>query len=288
MATPSLGAGVVHVACIGDSLTEGFRGVWSPPTENTYPKILQQLLGERFNVVNLGSSGATMCRAGKDAADSSMSAGWWSRTVFSKLVSQRWDLAIVMLGTNDCKSGRHDGPDNFHLVQGGEADDYGAWLRAQLGSTDKPTFAQDYAAFVALLRTLGTRSAGPQIFMCIPPPALVDGAYHLDATLINSVLPRLVPRLADAIGVPRSHVIDNFHALGGAELSCLPVGGATLELAQAGNGPSQWYVDENWGDQVHPCDRGLRRLAHNVMEALAAAGVARRGDGESEAACLLE
>jgi hypothetical protein len=48
--------GQIKVACIGDSITYG-HGI-SDWKKNSYPVILQGILGEKYHVANFGSSGA--------------------------------------------------------------------------------------------------------------------------------------------------------------------------------------------------------------------------------------
>ena len=45
------------VACVGDSITAGYR---ASSSAHTYPSVLASLLGERYKVTNLGEGGATM------------------------------------------------------------------------------------------------------------------------------------------------------------------------------------------------------------------------------------
>ena len=49
----------MRVACIGDSITYGYRG-WAPSSPNAYPVQLQNILGSDVVVHNLGVSGSTM------------------------------------------------------------------------------------------------------------------------------------------------------------------------------------------------------------------------------------
>ena len=45
------------VACVGDSITAGYR---ASSGAHTYPSVLASLLGEGYKVTNLGEGGATM------------------------------------------------------------------------------------------------------------------------------------------------------------------------------------------------------------------------------------
>ena len=84
----------MSIACVGDSLTEGTD---HERPEASYPGRLQAMLDQespgQYIVVNLGSSGATARRRGDIP--------YWASSQFRALQSVRWDLIIVMLGTND-------------------------------------------------------------------------------------------------------------------------------------------------------------------------------------------
>ena len=106
--------------------------MWSAPSDEAYPAQLQRMLGQTWDVVNLGSSGSTLSQDGKDGAGTHIaSAAYWcglgsepecqytalydleslespltsgrQRPQFETLRSQRWDAIVLMLGTNDCK-----------------------------------------------------------------------------------------------------------------------------------------------------------------------------------------
>ena len=80
------------VACVGDSITAGYR---ASSSAHTYPSVLASLLGERYKVTNLGEGGATM-QVGADSP-------YWLRAGFRALTAAKWDVIILMLGTNDAK-----------------------------------------------------------------------------------------------------------------------------------------------------------------------------------------
>ena len=54
----------IRVACIGDSITYG-AGVLSTRDIDSYPAILQKLLGDSYQVLNYGLSGRTLLDGGK-------------------------------------------------------------------------------------------------------------------------------------------------------------------------------------------------------------------------------
>lgn len=84
----------IVVACIGDSITYG-QGVYKTRDVDSYPAILQVLLGEDYVVNNLGNPGSTLtpetnkCYTDLEEYQTSLELGA--------------DISIIMLGTNDAK-----------------------------------------------------------------------------------------------------------------------------------------------------------------------------------------
>ena len=81
------------LACVGDSITWGFtivnRGKYS------YPAVLQQLLGEGFEVRNFGHNDA----AARFDADTP----YVSKRAYRESLVWNPDIVLLMLGTNDTK-----------------------------------------------------------------------------------------------------------------------------------------------------------------------------------------
>ena len=86
------------LACVGDSITWGFtivnRGKYS------YPAVLQQLLGEGFEVRNFGHNDA----AARFDADTP----YVSKKAYRDSLAWEPDIVLLMLGTNDTKSRNWD------------------------------------------------------------------------------------------------------------------------------------------------------------------------------------
>ena len=82
----------VNVACVGDSITEGWRS--SNPALHSYPAVLQELIGNRFKVKNYGIGGSTVMRC----SDMPFREKWG----YIDSIADRPDLVIFMMGTNDC------------------------------------------------------------------------------------------------------------------------------------------------------------------------------------------
>lgn len=81
------------LACVGDSITWGFtivnRGKYS------YPAVLQQLLGEGFEVRNFGHNDA--------AARFDAETPYASKKAYRDSLAWEPDIVLLMLGTNDTK-----------------------------------------------------------------------------------------------------------------------------------------------------------------------------------------
>jgi lysophospholipase L1-like esterase len=87
--------GPVKLACVGDSITQGF----SDGPGRAYPDQLQSLLGPKWVVKNFGVSGRTLLRKGDFP--------WWNEQAFKDAHAFNPDAVVIMLGTNDTK------PQNF-------------------------------------------------------------------------------------------------------------------------------------------------------------------------------
>jgi lysophospholipase L1-like esterase len=81
----------VKVACVGDSITQGFR----TSAGKSYPKQLQDLLGTQWQVQNFGVGGRTLLKKGDHP--------YWIENAFKNAEAFNPDVVIIMLGTNDTK-----------------------------------------------------------------------------------------------------------------------------------------------------------------------------------------
>jgi sialate O-acetylesterase len=81
----------VKIACIGNSVTFG-AGLKNPGTES-YPSVLQKLMGKEYEVRNFGLSGATLLKKGHRPYNKTKE--------FAAAMNFSPDIAIVHLGLND-------------------------------------------------------------------------------------------------------------------------------------------------------------------------------------------
>ncbi len=123
--------GQIKVACVGDSITYG-HGV-TPWHKNNYPVVLQELLGDGYNVQNFGESGTTVQKDGDQP--------YWETKVYEESHQYNADILIFMLGSNDSK------PENWK---------------------GEESFKEQY---IALLDTYLTEENSPEIYLGIPAGA---------------------------------------------------------------------------------------------------------------------
>lgn len=86
----------------------------------------------------------------------------------------------------------------------------------------------------------------PEIFLMIPPPLYIEGICHLQQSILNDTLPKLIPLIGKKLGLDDSHIINNFETLGGHDL----------------DKPELMY------DGIHPNDEGYALIANNVLKAI--------------------
>ena len=85
--------GQIRIACVGDSTTYG-HGITGWP-KNTYPAILQNLLGEGYHVNNYGVSSYAV----QDTSDRP----YMSLEHYRNSLSYDADIVVFMMGSNDSK-----------------------------------------------------------------------------------------------------------------------------------------------------------------------------------------
>jgi lysophospholipase L1-like esterase len=90
-AVPPVGAQVIKVACVGDSITAG-AGL---ATNDAYPAVLGRLLGTNYQTSNFGVGGTTVLRAGDYP--------YWNTTAFQNATNSAPNIVIIELGANDSK-----------------------------------------------------------------------------------------------------------------------------------------------------------------------------------------
>src|SRR3954451_2825248 len=82
-------AAKIKVACVGDSITYG-SGLKDRAKES-YPVVLQGLLGDKYEVRNFGVSGATLLKKGDKPYD--------KEKAYPQALDFRPDIVVIKLGT---------------------------------------------------------------------------------------------------------------------------------------------------------------------------------------------
>lgn len=140
----------IKVACIGNSITAG-SGV--KDKNNTYPKQLQKMLGDGYEVRNFGISGRTLLRNGDRP--------YWKEKAFEDVKTFEPDIIIIKLGTNDSK------PQNWKYAN---------------------EFEKDYTDFIDTFKALASQ---PKIWLCYPVPVVKDNFGIRDSIVKGEVIPKI-------------------------------------------------------------------------------------------------
>jgi len=109
---------IIRIACVGDSITEGYG--LKVQSRTSYPVMLNNILGAKYSVLNNGRSATTLQKKGDFP--------YWICKEFSNTFVYKPNIIIIKLGTNDTK------PQNWH------ADKY----------------EQDYQALIDTFKTIST------------------------------------------------------------------------------------------------------------------------------------
>ena len=129
-------------AAVGDSIT---AGVHSSGGNHTYPAQLQLLLDQgqgegTYAVTNLGACGSMLLR--------NSSSPYWARPQYTALLAGKWDIVVIMLGTNDAHNDC-GAPASRPGCSSNWSKDCGGVLGN--ASLDDCRFAADFAALVAVV-----------------------------------------------------------------------------------------------------------------------------------------
>jgi lysophospholipase L1-like esterase len=233
----------ITIGCVGDSITAGAH---SSGPNATYPAQLQQMLDkeypDQYEVTNLGAGGTTMLKDGNEP--------YWNSSQFTAFAQGQWDIVVVMLGTNDAKDVGNGGPPN--------------WPHDEREYVDSK-FGEDYRAMISVAKGLGRAGVLANVFVAVPPPLMQASVYGMNQTVINSVFPTLIPKIA--LKYLKTTPIDVFTALGGTPdwETTFPKGCTLKDAKTAGCAD---FCDAQSCDQCHPNDNGYGVLAAAVKAGL--------------------
>lgn len=141
--------GPIRVACVGDSITFG-SGV-EDREQNSYPAVLDRLLGEKYEVRNFGVSGATLQKRGDKP--------YWTLDAFKDVSEFNPQIVVVKLGTNDSK------PQNWHGAE---------------------PYKIDLQSLLTHFKELPEK---PQVFVCTPVPVHKDAFGIREEVVAGEIVP---------------------------------------------------------------------------------------------------
>ncbi|MBR2271991.1 MAG: GDSL family lipase [Fibrobacter sp.] len=241
MASPSFS---VNVACVGNSITEGY-GIWG---NKKYPGHLQEMLGDEYTVTNFGKSSMTFAGATIKAGENS--ASYWKTEQFKAAMNSSPDIVVIELGTNDSK---------YFMAN----DDTRGIYNYNFGQCEK---SQLYTDYEALIDTFAHLPSAPEIFATLQPYSNNLEWAIMDTAIVNQINP-IIKETATKKGVniidlhtlfntPEWFLDDSVHpnAKGAQELAkivnkyitmakpTLKQSGATLQAERSAYG-YLWYKD---------------------------------------------
>jgi len=139
----------IKVACIGNSITYGAK--IKNRFQNSYPSILQQMLGEGYDVRNFGVSGCTCLHKGNKP--------YVKRKEYKEALAFNPDIVTIKLGTNDSKAYN--------------------WCF-------KDEFKDDLKSLISSFESLPSH---PKIYLCLPVPVMRPNFRIQQDVVADEVVP---------------------------------------------------------------------------------------------------
>lgn len=139
----------IRIACVGNSITYGY-GLQNPDVES-YPAVLQKLLGDGYEVENFGVSARTLLQDGDYP--------YMKENKFKEALNFLPDIVTIKLGTNDSKS--------YNWKYHGH-------------------FKRDLNIMIDKFHSLKSH---PKIYLCLPIPSDRKEWGISDSIIINGVIP---------------------------------------------------------------------------------------------------
>lgn len=166
MATASA---TTKVACVGNSITEGYGLDWN---DKKYPDHLQEFLGENFTVKNFGNSGKMFHKKSDES--------YWKQTTFTNAYEFAPDIVVIELGTNDSKY-FHDGK--------GSSSGFNYYAYSTKGYTKESIIEEMKKDYEALIDTFAHQPQAPKIFATLQPYANSWDWFITDTAIVNQINP---------------------------------------------------------------------------------------------------
>ncbi|ALJ05386.1 hypothetical protein APS56_09750 [Pseudalgibacter alginicilyticus] len=157
------------MACVGDSITAGARHKKESAT--AYPKVIDNLLGADYVVVNLGRSGATALKKSN--------LPYWNCKEFSNVFAVQPDIITIKLGTNDSK------PKNWNATG----------------------FKENYQSLIDTFQTITPK---PKIYLCLPVPVFEHSQFSIDGDVVKHEVIPIIKSLARENNLPIINLYESF------------------------------------------------------------------------------
>jgi lysophospholipase L1-like esterase len=193
----------ITVSFVGDSITAGVCA----GEGGAYPAMLKTLLPATFTVKAFGVSGMTMLKNGLQ--NGKPGGSYWNTTAYQDALTSepgesvssltpshhtltagprcQQDVVTIMLGTNDAKV------ENWAGVQ-----------------SQGDSFEADFHDMISIFKALPSK---PKVYVAVPPPLFAPFPYNMNSTVINSVLPTLLRKIAKETDA-EDEVIDVYSKIG--------------------------------------------------------------------------
>lgn len=156
-----------NVACVGNSITEGYGLSY----QEDYPYQLQQILGSNYNVTNFGVSSMTFAKPTIKAGSNNSS--YWSTEKFKSSLNSEPNIVVIELGTNDSK---------YFMNNYAEKNIY----NYNYSQCEKQ---QLYADYEALIDTFVHLQTSPKIFATLQPYSNNIKWAITDSAIVNQINP---------------------------------------------------------------------------------------------------
>jgi acyl-CoA thioesterase-1 len=172
-------ADVVHVACVGDSITFGYG------LQQSYPAKLGRWLGTNYDMRNFGVSATTLLHRGDFP--------YIGRPAYTNALAFQADIVVIDFGANDSK---HPGDGSLDATN------------AVNNWRFKSDFISDYKAMIAAFQKANPAA---KIFICYPTPDF-PGRWGINEKTIRD---EMIPMIRDVADETGASVIDLHSALAG-------------------------------------------------------------------------
>jgi len=146
----------IKIACLGNSITEGTDA--GDRVNKGYVGLLEQMLGEDYQVRNYGYSGSSACQ--------NTSKPYYPSIYFTSAINFQPDIVTIGLGTNDSKTD--------------------IWAKGSFAAN----FKTDYTFLVNSFAFLKSK---PKVYICIPPPIFPSTRWTQQPdTLSKKIIPKIL------------------------------------------------------------------------------------------------